>query len=198
LPELEGVLGDVQTRNWGTAVGNICMSSPTSDLSPSLTALKASFKVKSARGERLISVDDFFVAYMKTALEVDEMIVEIQIPKPPVHTGSAYHKERVRMTDSPIASVAAAVTLNDACDTITAARVVLQAVCPTPLRATQSEELLIGAKVGGDFLPAALAAVADTACPISDIYGSIEYKKAMAQVAAKKVIERAIERAKIS
>ena len=111
LADLERVVGDVQTRNWGTLVGNLCAASPTSDPAPALIALGATMKVQSIRGEREVPLEEFFVEYLKTALEPDEIVTEIQIPNPPPYVGGAYHKERVRMTDSPIASVAAVIQL---------------------------------------------------------------------------------------
>ena len=198
LAELEQFVGDVQTRNWGTLVGNLCMSSPTSDPSPALIALRASVKAASVRGEREIPLDEFFVDYLKTALHLDEIVTELQIPRPLPHTGGAYHKERVRATDSPIASVAAVVSLDESLNTITAARMVLQAVCPMPLRARTAEQILIGEKIktiqDGRLNEVATAAK-EEACPISDVYGSAEYKKEMVKLVTKQVVTDAIERA---
>jgi len=196
LTELEHVLGDTQTRNWGTVVGNLCMCSPTSDLAPSLTALGAILKVCSVRGEREIPLEEFFVDFMKTALEADEIVTELKIPKPPARTGGAYHKERVRMTDSPIASGAAVITLDEGLTRITAARVVLQAVCPTPLKAEAAEQVMIGQAVSDELVDRAAQEAAEAACPISDVYGSAEYKKEMVKVVIREVVTKAIERAR--
>jgi carbon-monoxide dehydrogenase medium subunit len=195
LAELEAVLGDIQTRNWGTIVGNLCMSSPTSDLAPPLIAIGTIVKVMSIRGEREITLEEFFVDYKKTALEPDEIVMEVLIPKPLPHTGGAYHKERVRATDLPIAAVAVVVTLDEELDTITAARIILQAVCPTPLRAREAEEKIIGKKIQDNIVNEAAIAAAQAARPISDVYGSAEYKREMVKVVTKQVVTQSIERA---
>ncbi len=196
LVEIEHRVGDVQTRNWGTLVGNLCMSTPTSDPSPNMVALSARATVNSVRGKRTLSFDDFFTGYMKTALQPDEIVTELQLPKFPVRTGGAYHKENIRATDSPIASVCAVVSLDTDLKTISSARVVLQAVCPAPMRATAAEKLLIGGKVKDSLIEEAAQAAANEACPISDIYGSSDYKKAMVKVIARQVLNQAIELAK--
>ena len=195
LAGLERVLGDVQTRNWGTLVGNLCAATPTSDAAPALIALEAMAKIMSVKGEREIPLDGFFVDYLKTALAPDEICTEIQVPELPPHTGGAYHKERVRMTDSPIASVAAVVSLDDRLDTVTAARIVLQAVCPAPLRVQEAEKMLIGEKVQDRLVDEVAMVAAKTACPISDVYGSAEYKSEMVKIITRQVVAQAIKQA---
>lgn len=196
LAGLERMVGDVQTRNWGTLVGNLCAATPTSDPAPALIALGATVKTVSIRGEKAIPLEEFFVDYLKTALEPDEIVTEIQVPALLPHTGEAYHKERVRMTDSPIASAAAVISLDGMSGTVTSARIVLQAVCPTPLRAREAENLIIDRKVQDRLLDEVAILAAREACPISDVYGSAEYKREMVKVVTKEVVAEAIKRAK--
>ena len=196
LAELEQVLGDVQTRNWGTIVGNLCAASPTSDPAPALIALGARVKAVSVKGERVIPLDEFFTDYMKTALAPDEIVTELQVPNLPPHSGAAYHKERVRVTDSPIASVAAVISLNAGLDVVTAVRIVLQAVGPTPIRARGTEKILTGNKLRDELLKEAATIAATEARPITDVYGSAEYKREMVKVVARQIIPQAIKRAK--
>ena len=195
LAKLQQVLGDVQTRNWGTLIGNLCVGSPTSDPAPALIALEARIKAVSVRGERVIPLDGFFIDYMKTALAPDEIATELQVPNPSPHSGSAYHKERVRAIDSPIASIAATISLDAGLNTITSARIVLQAVGPTPIRAKEAENILIGDRVRDTLVDEAAAIAATEARPIDDVYGSAEYKREMVKVVARYVIPQAIDRA---
>jgi carbon-monoxide dehydrogenase medium subunit len=195
LTEIEHYLGDVQIRNWSTLVGNLCMATPTSDLAPALIALNSTVNVVGVDSARTIPLDCFYVDYLKTVLKPDEIVTEVQIPNPLPRTGSAYHKERVRAKDSPIASVAAVVTLNDQCDSIVNIRIILQAVCPTPLRAEEAEDALLNHEITDELLEEAAMLASQAACPISDIYGSAEYKHEMVRVITRKVIAKAIERA---
>ena len=197
LAELERELGCVQTRNWGTIGGNLCQASPSNDLAPALIALGACCKVKSVRGERIIPLDGFFVGYQKTALEPDEILVEIQVPKPLPHTGGVYRKETVRFADPPIASVAVVITLGDQ-GIVESVRILLQAVMVTPLRARKAEKLIAGEWINDKLLDAAAASAAEEAKPISDVYGSANYKREMIKVLTKHNIKEAIRRAQVA
>jgi CO/xanthine dehydrogenase FAD-binding subunit len=195
LADLEQMVGDVQTRNWGTLVGNLCAASPTSDLAPALIALGAKVRAVSLRGEREIPLENFFIDYLKTILEPDEIVTEVELLEMPACTGAAYYKERVRMTDSPVASVAAMISLDERTKLIRNAHIVLQAVCPTPRRAREAEKKLVGQKMNENVLHETAAAAAVEACPISDVYGSAEYKNEMVKVVTRRVVSDAIEEA---
>jgi aerobic carbon-monoxide dehydrogenase medium subunit len=194
LAEMEQEVGCIQTRNWGTIGGNLCQASPATDLSPSLIACKGSVKVVSGRGERLISLDDLFVGYQKTCLEADEILVEIQLPKAPPRTGGVYRKEVVRFADPPIASLAAVMELDEQM-VVKNARIVLQAVGVIPLRAREAEKAIIGEEVSPNLLDRAAALAAGEAQPITDTYGSTEYKREMVAVLTKFAVKEAIRRA---
>jgi carbon-monoxide dehydrogenase medium subunit len=195
LADLERMVGDVQTRNWGTLVGNLCAATPTSDPAPALIALGATIKALSIRGERTIPLDEFFIGYLMTALEPDEIVIEIQVPGAPTYTGEAYHKERVRVTDSPIASVAAVIRLERGSHSVIDARIVLQAVCPTPVRAIEAENFMFGKMVDDKLIEEVALLAEKAACPISDVYGSAEYKREMVKVVTKQVVLEAIKQA---
>lgn len=194
LAEVEYKLGCIQTRNWGTIGGNLCQASPTNDLAPALIALGACCLLKSKTGERIVPLNDFFVGYHETELKPDEILVEIQVPKPARRTGGTYRKESVRFADPPIASVGVVVRLDEQ-GAIAEARIVLQAVGVTPLRAQRAEAALIGEKMQDKLLDTAAALAAEEACPISDIYGSEQYKREMVKILTRHSIREAIQRA---
>ncbi len=196
LAELERVLGCVQTRNWATIGGNLCEATPADDPPPALIALGATVTIVCSEGQRQLPLGEFITGYRQTALQAGEILVGIQVPNPPARTGSCYHKERVRIADSPIASAAAVVSLDESLKTVSAARVVLQAVGPTPMVATQAAARLVGEKVTDELIQEAAAAASAEARPISDVYGSADYKREMVKVAAKQALTTAIVRAR--
>jgi carbon-monoxide dehydrogenase medium subunit len=196
LADLERMVGDIQTRNWGTLVGNLCAASPTSDLTPALIALGAKITAVSLRRKREIPLENFYIDYLTTVLEPDEIVTEIELLELPAYTGSIYCKERVRMTDSPIASVAAMISLDEKTELVKSARIVMQAVGPTPQRAREAEKQLVGKKINEDVLHEIATAATLEACPISDVYGSAEYKKEMVKVVTRRAVSEAIEQAK--
>jgi carbon-monoxide dehydrogenase medium subunit len=191
LAELEQVLGHVQIRNWGTIGGNLCDATPANDPPPALLALGARVKVASVRGEREMPLDEFIAVYHKPALEPDEILVEIQIPKSPPHTGGVYHKERVRATDAPIAAVAAVVSLDEGLEIVTAAQIVLQSVGPTPIRAAEAEKQLIGKKIQDGLIDEVATVAATEAHPRT----TPEYKRQLVKVITRQVVTQAIKRA---
>lgn len=195
LAELEQSLGCIQTRNWGTIGGNLCQASPATDPPPALIALGARVKIVSVRGERVIPLDEFFVDYQKTALEPDEILAEVELPQAPPGTGTAYYKETVRFADPPIASVAAMVKLGEK-EVVEEVRIVMQAVGVTPLRAREAEAAIMSEKMTDGLLEEVAKLAAREAQPISDVYGSADYKREMVDVITKRVVKEAVRRAK--
>lgn len=83
LVEMEEKLASIQVRNWGTIGGNLAHADASGDPAPVLTSLGASVKVASVRGERIIPLDEFYTDLFETAMEHDEIIVEVIVPPPP-------------------------------------------------------------------------------------------------------------------
>jgi carbon-monoxide dehydrogenase medium subunit len=93
-----------------------------------------------------------------------------------------------------IVGVTAAVTLVDG--RITRGRIAITALAPTILLVPEAERALLGSDGGGAAAAAAAAAAAQAARPISDVRGSADYRRAMAKVVARRVIDAAVRRAK--
>src|SRR4051794_11363410 len=80
LVEAAATIGAAQIQNRGTIGGNAANASPAGDMLPVLLALDATFVVGGSRGERSIPADDFWVAYRRTALAPDELILRVRVP----------------------------------------------------------------------------------------------------------------------
>ncbi|MBI4329801.1 MAG: xanthine dehydrogenase family protein subunit M [Chloroflexi bacterium] len=200
LAELEQLAGSTQVRNWGTIGGNLCDAVPDTDPPAALVALGASVRLASARGERVLPLERFITGHRQTALGPDEMLVEIQVPELPPHTGGAYHKESVRLTDPPIIGVAAVVTLDDLRGEIRASHIVLQAVAPTPIRATGAEARLSAEKATEGLIEEAAAIAAREASATMDAQGGDALtrglKQQLVKVVTRQVVTEAIRRAR--
>ncbi|MBI4284544.1 MAG: xanthine dehydrogenase family protein subunit M [Chloroflexi bacterium] len=196
LTELEHQLGCVQTRNWGTVGGNLCQAIPTSDLAPVFVSLEARAVARSISGERVIPFDSFFVGYQKTALRPDEILVEIQVPRPRPHTGGIFRKESVRFGDPAIASVSVVIRLDQQAF-VEHARIVLQSVSESPVRASEAEAAITGVKVTDKVLAEATALAASAACrgPYASRFYSVAYKREMVRLLTRDNIKEAIRRA---
>jgi carbon-monoxide dehydrogenase medium subunit len=133
LSDMEHNLATVQTRNWGTIGGNLCHGDPAGDPAPVLIALNSKLKIASSRGERIIEVEDFSQDYLEVALKPDEMLTEIQVPTPPVHTGTASAKLMVMKGDMGIVGAAVSITLSPKDGVCKDARIALSNCASTPL-----------------------------------------------------------------
>ena len=181
----------VQIRNMGTVMGNICNASPSADNIPTLVAMNASIVAYSERGEREISLDDFFLGPGRTALESDELAIAIKVPAPAPRTGVSYQKVSQRSkVDIAAVNIGALVTLDGDgnCKTV---RVSMGAVGPTPLRAGKAEKFLVGKPADDDNLAEAGRLAAEDASPISDVRASKEYRKLMVEVLSKRALAEA-------
>ncbi len=219
LSDAVDVLGSVQIRNVATIGGNICTAAPSADTASPLLALEAHVRLKSLREERTLPLDQFFTGPGETALERDEILTEILIPKPLPHTGSAYWKHQRRQAlDLPILGVAVLLSLDKStvtCSDIlcTASpistilhslegdevvckevRIALGVAAPTPMRATKAENLLRGKKISDELLEEVAEMAAKESQPRDTIRGEAWYRRDMIRVLVKRVAMRCIER----
>ncbi|MFQ5880567.1 MAG: FAD binding domain-containing protein [Dehalococcoidia bacterium] len=185
----------VRTRNVATIGGALAHADPSQDPPPALMVLDARVRTRSSRGEREVALHEFFTGYYETVLAPDEMITEVVVPQQPRGSGTAFLKFLPHTQDDyATVAVAARLTLNG--DRIAEARLAVGAAAPTPLRATAVEEALRGQPPTPDAFRSAAALVAHTVDPITDSRGSAQYKRDMAIVFVRRVLEQAVARAR--
>src|SRR6185436_14704194 len=90
--EAANLIGDAQVRNLGTIGGSLAHADPAADWPAVLAALDASVVGAGKGGERTVKVLDLIVGPLTTALEPGEILTQVRIPLPPVHTAGAYEK----------------------------------------------------------------------------------------------------------
>jgi carbon-monoxide dehydrogenase medium subunit len=195
LADMEHLLSTPQTRNRGTIGGNISHGDPAGDPGPVLMALGANVKLAGVHGERILNMEEFSIDYFETAMQHGEMLVEIQLPAPPPHTGAAYTKFNIIASDMATVSVASCVTLA-ADDTCSEVRIALGAAAPKPMRAKAAEAILKGKKITDALLKKAGQAASEEAEPVSDISASEEYRRELVKVLVARVTKEAMSRAK--
>jgi carbon-monoxide dehydrogenase medium subunit len=188
-------LASIQVRCRATVAGNICRASPSADTLPPLIADGAVVKVFGLQGERVILLEEFFIGPGKTVMTQDEVLTEIAVPAPPLHTGKVYIKHGRRKA-MELATVGVAVTLTLAGDICQEIRIVLGAVAPTPLRARQAEAVLRGKRIDEAAISAAAQAAQAESRPISDVRSSAEYRREMVRVLTARAVRQAVEAAR--
>lgn len=194
LAEMEERLASTQTRNWGTIGGNLAHGDAAGDPAPVLTTLGAQVKVASAKGERLIPLETFYTDIFETAMEHEEMIIEIQVPPMPAKTGAAYTKFNLLQNDMGVVGVAASMT-SDGNGTCKDARIILGNAGVTPIRAKNAEKVLVGKKITDALFAEAGEAAAAEADPVSDIHASEEFRRHLVKVLTKRMAKKAWEQA---
>ncbi len=175
LVDAAASMASPQVRNRGTFAGNICSAVPSADSAPALLACDATVELKSAKGDRTLAIEDFFVGPRETALRNGEMLVDILVPPARPNTRSVYLKLSPRHA-MDLAIVGVAVTAsadNGACRHV---RIALGAVAPTPVRSKKSEEILEGAAPGEAIIEEASRVAISQCNPIDDHRASAEYR----------------------
>lgn len=193
LAAMEEKLASIQVRNWGTIGGNIAHADSAGDPAPVLISLDARVKLGSAKGERVMSLEEFYTDLFETAMEHDEIVLEVQVPPKPPKSGSAYQKFNLLENDQGIVAVAATVTVdNGVCKD---ARIVLGNAGVTPIRAKSAEQVLMGKKLTDALFAEAGVAAAGDADPVSDIHSSAEFRKHLITVLTKRMVKQAWDQA---
>jgi aerobic carbon-monoxide dehydrogenase medium subunit len=190
--DAERVIADPIVRNRGTIGGALCQADPAEDLGAVCSAIGAQVVVRGLDGDRVLDIDDFHRGPYRTAVEDDEMLLEIRVPLRP-RSGSAYEKVDRRVGDWAVAAAGASLTLDDD-GRIAEAGVALAAV-GADIACAQARDELIGHEPTPDVLQRAGTAAADTCSPAADQRGSVEYKRHVAGVLTTRALERAAARA---
>lgn len=191
LSQAADSIAATQIQNRGTIAGNICNAVPSADSAPALLTLEANLLCAGKKGERTISILDFFTGPGETALRPDELLKEIQVPNLPDQSNGVYIKlSPRRKMDLAVVGVAAVVSArNGAFDEV---RIGLGAVAPTPIRAKKAEEMLKGEKVNDEIILKAAQVASEEAKPIDDHRASAEYRRMMVEVLVKRAIHQSL------
>ena len=184
-----GLVGDCQVRHRGTIGGSLAHGDPASDLPTVVLTLDAEIVVRGAGGERTIGAADFFRGVYETALEPDEVIVAVRVPKAG-SAGWSYVKFRRRAVDWAMVGVAAVVEGTNG--TIGNARVGLTNMGSVPLRAAAVEQALQGAS--RDAVVAAAEQADSGTSPPADTMASSDFRRHLSRVLTARAVEEALAR----
>jgi carbon-monoxide dehydrogenase medium subunit len=193
--EAARLIGSEQIQGRASLGGNVCNASPAADTTPALIAAGAVARIVGPKATRNVPVEKIATGPGKTSLKVGELIASFFLPKPAPRTGDAYLRfiPRTEM-DIAVAGAGVCVTL-DAKGVCTAAKVSIGAVAPTALIVAKAAKALIGTKGEDEALDAVAAAASAAANPIDDKRGTVEYRKDVVGVLAKRAAKIAFERA---
>jgi carbon-monoxide dehydrogenase medium subunit len=193
------LIGGVQIQGRASFGGNLCNASPAADSVPSLIAHGAICNIAGPNGRRTMPVEEFCVAPGRNALQPGEFLVSLSIPAPKAGFGAAYLRFIPRNEmDIAVVGAGASVQLDASGSRFESARISLGAVAPKPLYVAEAGAALAGQPVNAESVARAAQIAQNAAQPITDMRGTAEYRKHMAGVLTRRVLEKAIERVKAS
>jgi CO/xanthine dehydrogenase FAD-binding subunit len=193
LTDALGFVAHAQIRNRGTVGGSVAHADPAAELPVAFTVLDATFHLRSRAGSRSVGTRDFFITHLTTAIEPDELLVEIEVPPVPPGTGWAFTEYARRHGDFALGGAAALITLADG--VCRSARLGLLAAADTPVRAAAAERVLEGSAISKESTAEAARAAVSEITPTGDIHGSSDYRKQLIEGMVRRAIEQATERA---
>jgi carbon-monoxide dehydrogenase medium subunit len=174
IGEAAALIGDPQVRHRGTIGGSVAHGDPASDLGTILLTLDAELVARGPGGQRTIPAAAFFTGAFENALEHQEMLTEVRVPK----AAGTYLKYVRRAHDWATVGVAA-VSVGGR------VQVGLTSMGPTPLRARGVEDALADGASPAD----AATHAADDTIPPTDASASSEYRAHLAQVLVRRALE---------
>jgi carbon-monoxide dehydrogenase medium subunit len=187
-------IADPIVRNLGTVAGSLAHADPAGDWGSVMLAVGGSVVLRSVRGERELPVGEFLLDLLTTAIEPDELLVEVRVPAPSGRVGGTYLKLERKVGD--FATVGAAVNVQMDDGKISRAGIALTAVGTKNIRASDAESALAGAEASEATFAEAARLAAGAASPVTDVRGTAEYKRHMVEVYVRRGLARAVESAR--
>lgn len=195
LAAAANVVGDLQVQNRGTIGGSLAHADPASDMPAVVQALDAEIKAVGPNGERAIKASEFFVDLFTTALNPDEVVTEIIVPKPQGKVGMAYEKFAHPASGYAVVGVAAFVRLadNGSAETV---RVAVTGAGNVAKRSAATEQALTGQQLSEENIKNASDKATEGMELNGDIFASPEYRAHLARVYSQRALTRAAEQAR--
>lgn len=193
--EAANLIGSTQIQGRCTVVGNLCNASPAADSVPALIAANAQARIVGPDGTRFVAVEDIPTGPGKTSLSKGEIIDAIVLAKPAPQSGDAYLRfiPRTEM-DIAVVGVGVGLALDDD-GAVTSARIALGAVGPKVLLSQEAAKTIVGTKLDDVALDALAAACSEASTPIDDKRGTVDFRKQVAGVLARRAALIAYKRA---
>ena len=189
------LIGGIQIQGRASIGGNLMNAAPSADAIPALIAHNAVANIAGSKGVRSIRVEEICSGPGTTSLAAGEMLVSINVPAPTKGFGARYIRFIPR-NEMDIAVAGAGVSVQLKNGKIEAARVALASVAPTPLFVVEAGNSLIGKEPSDENIRIASEIAKQAAKPITDMRGTIEFRKHLCEVLTRRALHTAVERAR--
>ncbi len=188
LAETTATIADPQIRHRGTFGGSLAHADPAGDLLAPALALDAEMVLLGPSGRRTVPAAEFFVDFLTTVIQPDELLVEVRIPK---YTGWAGHYEKFNRVAQAWSIVAVAAAVRTDGGTIAEARIGLTNMSSVPVRARGVEQALLGQRASTESIRAAAEHAVEGTSPSTDGNGDAEYRSHLAKVLTSRAVATA-------
>lgn len=168
-------------RHAGTLGGNVANGSPIGDSMPALIAAGAQVVLSGSRGDRVMPLEDLYLAYQKTAMQPDEYVRAVRVPQPDPASKHYFRIYKIsKRFDQDISAVCAGIAITVEAGVIIAARLAFGGMAATPKRALHTEQALQGQPWSADSLTLAAQQLAHDFAPMADVRASAAYRRTVA------------------
>jgi len=189
-------MGSTAIRNVATVGGNVCNAVPSAEFPPALIALDAMVRIVGSNGDRILPLEWFFKGIRKTDLKTGEILTEIQVPRLPPCTGTAFFNISRSSVDMSTLVVAVRVTIgkNGACQK---AKIAIGGGIGFTCFLSKACKLLQDEKIGDHLIEKVSLVISTELKPRStSIHGSPVFKKEVVKVLVKRALRRALTKAR--
>ena len=173
--EAATVIADPQVRNSGTIGGSLANADPAADWPAAILALGAELELAGPDGRRRVPAGEFFIDIMTTALQAQEVLVAVYIPRPDRNLYSCYRKIRHPASGYAVVGLAAAIQLSDGL--VARANVGVTGAAAHAFTAHAASSYLIGKPLSEENIRHAASLASDELPCLMDHYGSADYRK---------------------
>ncbi len=184
-------IGHVAIRNRGTVGGSLAHADPSAEWAAIALAFDGVITARSASAERSVPADEFFVGFLASALEPDELITRMDLQLPHQRTGSAFAEYSRRHGDFAIAGVAAVLGLGPD-NVLTHARLAVIGAATTPTRCRAAEATLTGQQFGPELADAAARELSADLMLAGNDDDERSYRLHVAQTLTRRVLAAAV------
>ena len=195
LVDVASIIGGTQIQGRASIGGNLCNAAPSADSIPLLIALGVRCRIAGIDGEREVPVEQFCTGPGRSILKPEELLVSLRFPPDAPGKGACYLRFIPRNEmDIAVAGAGVGVELDNGL--IRSARIALASVAPTPLFVPEAGAALAGVPANDDAVERAADIAKQAAKPITDMRGTIEYRRHLCAVLVRRALHAAIRRAK--
>jgi carbon-monoxide dehydrogenase medium subunit len=195
LIDAASLIGGTQIQGRATLGGNLCNAAPSADAIPVMIALHGTARLVGPNGAREVPIEDICAGPGQTIIQSDEILVSLHFPSPTENSGANYMRFIPRNEmDIAVAGAGTSVVLENG--NIKSARVALAAVAPTPLFMNEIGDAIAGKPANEETLKLAGQLARDFCRPITDMRGTVEYRRHLCDVLTRRSLQIAIDRAK--